>query len=220
MNNYKVYKHICPNSKVYIGITSRDEKKRWGFKGNGYKNNKHFYNAIQKYGWENIIHEIVFDNLTMEQAFEKERKLIELYKSTNRKYGYNHSIGGEIGPKGCKHTKEMNKRKSEYMKKHPNKGQFKKGMLYGKQFKKNNVPWNKNRKMTNEEIEKNRISHLGKHYSVKTEFKPKKLICVETGKIYNGTKEASIMLNIPQTCISKTCLGKQKQTHGLHFKYI
>ena len=60
---YIVYKHTCPNGKVYIGITSREAKLRWNC-GNGYNNNKHFKSAIVKYGWNNIKHEILFDGLT------------------------------------------------------------------------------------------------------------------------------------------------------------
>ena len=29
MDNYKVYIHIFPNNKVYIGITSQKPKRRW-----------------------------------------------------------------------------------------------------------------------------------------------------------------------------------------------
>ena len=41
-NNFCVYKHTCPNGKVYIGITCQNPIKRWKG-GSGYKNNKHFY---------------------------------------------------------------------------------------------------------------------------------------------------------------------------------
>ena len=92
-NNYCVYKHTAPNGKVYIGITGSNPVKRWGA-GHNYKSNPHFWNAIVKYGWDNIRHEILFDNLTKVQAEEKEIELIAQYKSNQFKYGYNRDNGG------------------------------------------------------------------------------------------------------------------------------
>ena len=74
---YTVYKHISPSNKVYIGITSIDPKQRWN-SGYGYKSNRHFTSAIKKYGWENIKHDILFENLTEEEAKLME-KCILLY---------------------------------------------------------------------------------------------------------------------------------------------
>lgn len=102
---YCVYKHTCPNGKVYIGITCQKPEKRWG-KGHNYKDNNHFYNAIVKYGWDNIKHEILFKDLSSDEAYEKEVLLIALYKSNNREYGYNKSIGGESGGAGIKFSEE------------------------------------------------------------------------------------------------------------------
>lgn len=101
-NMYIVYKHTCPNGKVYIGITSKNPKIRWACK---YKTNKRFYSAIQKYGWENIIHEILFKNLTKEEAEAKKIELIAFYKSNDIKYGYNISKGGHSNY-GYHHSKE------------------------------------------------------------------------------------------------------------------
>lgn len=94
--NYCVYKHTCPNGKVYIGITCRNPIRRWN-NGNGYQNNKHFWSAIQKYGWDSIKHEILYSNLSEEDACQKETELIIEYKSNNREYGYNHTNGGNKG---------------------------------------------------------------------------------------------------------------------------
>lgn len=95
MENWKVYKHTCSNGKVYIGITSKVPPVRWN-KGKGYRNNAHFYKAIQKYGWDNIQHEILFEGLTKEEACQKEIELIAKYKSNEPKYGYNRAIGGDV----------------------------------------------------------------------------------------------------------------------------
>ena len=92
-DNYTVYLHTVPNGKVYVGITRQDPKKRWG-NGINYKHNKRFYNAIKKYGWENIQHEILFTGLTKDEAAAKEIELIKAYHSIDENYGYNILEGG------------------------------------------------------------------------------------------------------------------------------
>jgi len=105
-NNWVVYKHTNKiNGKVYIGI-SCNYKKRWGSNGIGYYTQTYFYNAIKKYGWDGFDHEIIENNLTKEEACEKEKYYIELYDSTNNKKGYNISLGGSAPMYGLKHTEE------------------------------------------------------------------------------------------------------------------
>jgi group I intron endonuclease len=89
-----VYKHESPSHKIYIGITSQKPKKRW-INGEGYSNNDYFTKAIKKYGWGNFKHEILYTNLSKEEACEKEQELIKYYDSTNRDKGYNITAGGE-----------------------------------------------------------------------------------------------------------------------------
>ena len=93
-DNYVVYMHIAPSGKRYIGITMRDPARRWGY-GCNYKSNEHFYNAIKKYGWDKIIHLVLFEGLTKEDACEKEQFLIHQYKTHDPRYGYNLTKGGE-----------------------------------------------------------------------------------------------------------------------------
>lgn len=94
MRVYCVYKHTCPNNKVYVGITSNLNQR---FRHRDYRNNKHFYDAIQKYGWDNIKHEILYTDLTKEEAEVKEIELIAKYKSNDPKFGYNIRTGGSRG---------------------------------------------------------------------------------------------------------------------------
>lgn len=115
MADYKVYKHTLPkeisgkdNDMFYIGITMQDIKKRWA-NGHGYKNTPYFYNAIQKYSWDSFQHEILFVNLTKEEAEQKEIELIAYYKSNQRDYGYNISNGGECFGKHSEETKQKMK---------------------------------------------------------------------------------------------------------------
>ena len=93
---YSVYKHTTPSGKVYIGITSKKAEQRW-LNGRGYKRNTHFWNAIQKYGWENITHEILAENLTKEEACGCEQMYIAIYGSCEPEKGYNMTYGGETG---------------------------------------------------------------------------------------------------------------------------
>ncbi len=94
MKNYYIYKHTTPNGKVYIGQTCQKPENRFGKNGYRYKNCTLFYNAIQKYGWENIKHEILFEGLTQEEADNIEIKLIREYRSNERDFGYNLQDGG------------------------------------------------------------------------------------------------------------------------------
>ena len=93
MNSYCVYIHITPSGKVYIGQTCQTVNQRW-LKGEGYSDNPHFYNAIRKYEWDNIQHDVIASNLSAEQADELERQLINKYDATNPDKGYNVQLGG------------------------------------------------------------------------------------------------------------------------------
>jgi|HubBroStandDraft_5_1064220.scaffolds.fasta_scaffold51565_2 group I intron endonuclease len=85
------------NNKVYIGKTV-DFVRRW----NSHKNlaasdARHFYihNAINKYGIDNFIFEIISEHIDENEAYEEEVLLIAKYKSNNAKFGYNLTIGGK-----------------------------------------------------------------------------------------------------------------------------
>ncbi len=136
---YTVYKHTCPNGKVYIGITCCEVHERWK-NGAGYKKNEHFYRAIEKYGWENIKHEILFNGLTREEAENKEKELIAQHNSNDKMYGYNCTNGGECAGKHTPETIEKIKEKIKG-KSHP---------------------------QTEESKEKNRQSHLGFCHSLES----------------------------------------------------
>ena len=105
---YTVYKHTTPSGKVYIGITSLEPEERWK-KGRGYSQNYHFFNAILKYGWDNIEHSILHSNLAQNDAQRLEAQYIAQYHSDSPQYGYNHSIGGEVGTAKCKRITQYTK---------------------------------------------------------------------------------------------------------------
>ncbi len=97
-NDYVVYMHKNKiNSKKYIGAT-RNIKTRFGKDGNNYKGQP-FYKEIKKYGWNNFEHLILYENLTADEANQKEIEMINKYNTTNEKYGYNINSGGFIAKK-------------------------------------------------------------------------------------------------------------------------
>ena len=186
---YKVYKHTnLHNGKVYIGITGTDVKRRWG-NGSGYKKTPVFWKAIQKYGWDSFSHEILFDNLTQEEAEQKEIELITLYKSNHRDFGYNVQNGGNASGKHSLETKlkisESNKGKClspEARERISNTLKGRKMPLevrkkISESLKGENCYWygkespTKGRKATSEELQRRSEAHKGKTLSEETKQK-------------------------------------------------
>ena len=106
-----VYLHTVPkeisnydHNKYYVGITKRKVTVRWGNKGYSYKPQKSIRNgkvysnkiwyAIQKYGWDNMKHEILAEHLSKSEACLMEKLLIYILKSSEDEYGYNIQAGG------------------------------------------------------------------------------------------------------------------------------
>lgn len=113
MDSFTVYVHHLPNNKVYVGITQKKVLARWGKDGTGYRSQQLFWRAIQKYGWDNIQHEIVAENLPRDEACQTEIDLIAKYKSNNPEYGYNISFGGDVVQLGLTRTDEQREHISE-----------------------------------------------------------------------------------------------------------
>ena len=106
--NYNVYKHTnLINHKSYIGITSQKCENRWGINWKDYELQPKFYHAIQKYGWDNFQHDILYTNLDKETALKIEADLIKTYDTI--KNGYNISPHGTIESKRviCLTTQEI-----------------------------------------------------------------------------------------------------------------
>lgn len=221
---YVVYCHTNKiNGKRYIGITSRKPERRWR-NGEGYSHNHHFYASIQKYGWHNFAHEILYSDLKKEDAWEIEKRLIAEYDTTNEQKGYNIGTGGEHGADGSKRTAEQNSRKSQQMKAVMNDPAIVSKISKARQ----------GIKFSDEHIENLRISHIGKSPSNKgvpmTEqqkavlrerkiYKMKKVYCVETDTVYDSIAEAARVIGVRSGNLHGVCEGKRKQTGGYHFRY-
>jgi len=91
---YVVYKHTSPSGKSYIGQTSNYKKRCSNHKNIKNKNVcRLFFRAIAKYGWDSFKHEILFSDLTLEEANSLEEVMIKTH-NTLTPSGYNLASGG------------------------------------------------------------------------------------------------------------------------------
>lgn len=108
---YKISNNI--NNKIYIGITN-DYKRRWREHKNNYNKNSIIAKAIQKYGEENFIFEILYSGLSLEEANNKEIELIKKYNSFVPN-GYNISSGGGVQKGSENGNAKLTKEQAQYI---------------------------------------------------------------------------------------------------------
>jgi group I intron endonuclease len=103
-----IYVFTFPNQKHYVGRTVNFEQRLAEHKHIANKGFHHpLYNAIRKYGWDNITKEIVDSANTLDELVAKEYEYIVKYNSIREGYNLteNTSIGGSNW-EGRKHTQE------------------------------------------------------------------------------------------------------------------
>ena len=92
-----VYCHINKvNGKKYIGITSTTVERRWATNGAAYKGSYFYDNGIDKFGWDNFIHLILTDDVSLSLAEQIEARLIRQLNTMSVDNGYNDSPGTKI----------------------------------------------------------------------------------------------------------------------------
>lgn len=221
VNNYYVYIHINKiNNKKYIGITKQKPGTRWGHNGRNYYNSPVFYNAICKYGWENFDHKIYKEGLSKEEACNIEKELIASLKTQDREFGYNILEGGEA-PSIPQETRD---KMSKAMK--GNKNCL--GHKCPEDVKIKISAAQKGRKLTEQHKLLLSLAKKGKKKGPCPEYikkkiseshKKKKIICEESGEIFESIHNCAKKLGLLATAICACCRGRIKSTGGLHFKY-
>ena len=208
--NYCVYKHTSPSGKVYIGVTSLPPEKRWQ-RGRGYRNNPHFARAIERYGWDNIQHEILADGLSQEQAEQMEIELIAKYNATDKTHGYNIDHGGSTGPKHSPATREKigkaNRARVWTPEARAKVGASSKGRPQSEETRKKRSEAHRGRTHTEDAKEKIRAS------------KQKPVVCLDTGQRYQSVEAAAASIGASPSLVAAVCRGVHKTTHGLRFQY-
>ena len=225
--NYLVYKHTCPNNKVYIGITKLDPLVRWGKNGSNYRGQV-FYYAILKYGWDNIKHEILYTDLSRNEAEHKEVELIAEYKSNHKEYGYNVDNGGNYGGSRSKETRE---KISQSLKRTLNTEEGREIHSKASVGRKRSEEWRRmmseihsGKTVSQETREKIGNANKGHKHSEETKKQIGRtlcipIICVETGVVYFGTRDDESKTGINGTSINKCIKKKLKKAGGYHWAY-
>lgn len=204
---WSVYVHTFPNGKKYVGITSQNPRLRWRLDGSGYKNQPYVSNAIEKYGWQNIQHEIVLETRDQNEAFKMEQELIAQNRTNEKVFGYNLSSGGEAGSFGVKWTEE---RKKRYRENHSGVNHPR----FGKKFSKEQI----------ERLKKSRNMRETSPLSIEAQNRSAKsmrrrVICVETGEEFDSMHAAADKYHVSAGAISVACAQYPVRTSaGYHWK--
>lgn len=201
-NNWKVYVHINKsNGKRYIGITSMvNPEQRWRH-GTGYSHNPHFHSAIEKYGWDNFEHIVLFNDLSEVQAKHKEIELISEWKTNNTDFGYNMTLGGD-GTKGCSPSIETRAKLSRARLKES---------------------------LSEETLRRRSIGLTGRKFSDEhkrkigdSNSKPIEMLSTDGAAIkqFNSAYEAEVLTGILHSHISQCCTGKRKTSGGYCWRFV
>lgn len=189
---YTVYCHICPDGKRYIGVTSSPLKIRFG-NGRNYLKTTRFGKAIERFGWENINHDVLESGLTLEEAYEKEKYYIGLYKTTDEDFGYNMASGGISGAMV--------------------------GRILSPETREKIGCSNKGKRRNRETIERLKISHLGKEsHNIRGVLK----IDLNGNVVEEYVSIAEAVrknIHVDETSIWRSCTGRRKTSGGYIWKY-
>ena len=245
MDNYKIYMHVNKNNnKKYIGQTKQTLKERWGSDGRRYKGQA-FYNAIQKYGWDNFEHILILDNLSHEEANYYEQYFIQQYQTTDKKFGYNVQKGGNTNTLN-ENQKEKRRQLNYQM---WEDGTFKEIIntpvycIELNQSFESALEAERQLKIDNSSIQKackGKLNYAGvkqgqplhwiylkdydqekvnllKNRTENLKGVPIPVFCVELNKIFNSAAEAGKELEIDPSAIRKVIRGKNKTAGGFHW---
>lgn len=231
---YTVYCHTNKlNGKRYFGITSMRPEVRWG-NGNNYRSSRHFNFAIEKYGWDGFAHEVIAEGLTKEEACQMEQDLIRKYKTTDDRYGYNLSTGGESGAAGVVVSAETRAKRSASSKgrtvseeTRKKLSQAAKGRTFSLETLAKMSAAKKGKPLSKEHVRKIGDANRGKSLSEETKAKIREsrrymmrpVYCFETDTTYESTSEAARQLGLEKANLRATLKGKHKHCGGYHFKY-
>lgn len=231
-----LYRHIRLDKNIpfYVGIGS-DSDGKYERAHNRHRRNQKWFNIIAKTDYKV---QIILDDLTLDEAKEKEIEFISLYGRSDKKEGSlcNLTDGGEGNP-GRIVSEEVRKNQSARLK----------GRKMSEEFKQKRREYMTGRKMPEEfrqkHIERMRTNHPMKgkkmseqarknisegHKGIMTgeknpnwgkfgsdSIRAKKVMCTETNKIWNSVKDVAKELGIGYSTITNRLNGQKKNNTTL-----
>lgn len=241
---YKIYKYTnIINGKIYIGQTKNTLEQR-ALNGSNYKGSRHFYNAIQKYGWNNFIPKILEEGLSLDEANIREEYYISLFKSTDPNIGYNIRIGGQNSDISDEtknilslKAKERYKDKTqnpmygkthspETIKKMSELKLGKNNPMYGKTLSQDSRKLiSEHHKGVNNPIHNHNYTSeerilMFKRFSEYAKEWSKKVICIESNLTFDTITSAANYYGVKKATLSGHLNGRQKTCQNKHFKFV
>ncbi len=230
------------DNKKYIGQTMESFYERWIRHSNLMLNHKHFnkhiQNAYDKYGSDNFVMNIVEICSDASEIAKLEEKYITEYRSKCE--CYNFLSGGETMSKennpfyGKTHTEKTKKKLSET---HIGKNKGKLNNFYGDDHSgvNNGFYGHKHSEESRKKMSKTKSEmykgvgnpFFGKKHTEEARLKMKdngqnamkKVMCVETGVIYNSIKNAAESTNTCARSISAVCCERRQTANNLHWVF-
>ena len=210
------------NGKKYVGQTVKTIAERAGKNGANYKTEWLFWRAIQKYGWDAFLVEILE---TVEAKSVKdlkkhlnllERQWISFYHTyinDPKCHGYNADLGGNA----CPASEETRRKISASLKgKTPwNKGLTKETDERIRNARPSSTTWKKGHLNSPEAMRRAHEASRGENSTV-----AKKVVCVETGEVFVSGADAARKYNCSPVYISRCLHGTTKTAAGLHWKFL
>lgn len=236
---YTIYKYTnSVNGKVYIGQTCKTMEERAQANGHNYRECRRFYAAIKKHSWSSFIPEILETVETVDEANEREVYYINLYNSTDERYGYNLALGGDnkemlpetkaiISAKakeryidktknpmyGRRHSEEAREKQSA-KKRGGNNPMF--GSVWTDTQKANSGTRGKHLNISDEH--RCMLAENAKRVGETVGLKPVR--CVEDNTAFSSIKNAAEHYGISKSTLCGHLRGAQKSCCGRHFEYI
>lgn len=177
---YRVYilRDVQSGNVVYAGLTRMTLQRRFQAHKDRFKDKPKFQI------------ELVTENLSIEEAVQLEKMLIEQHNLLVD--GYNKSPGSINGGSNY-HSEDQKKKWSEERKGKP---------------------------VSPEHAEKNRVARLGHKNPPDRPYFQKAVMCLNDGKIFPSARAAARYYKINYSKISLVCNGKRLSTNGLRFVFV